>query len=297
MKKSLKDKGIKLPRYLSVNNAFYQDHKDAYLKYIEESLGFPMFAKPVNDAGSNGVAFISNSTALSLWLESLTPNTRFELDEFIDGELYHCDSLIKNGTVIFSQPAKYLFPVAEFLKGKPAASLFLLPNDPDFQLIKSFNRAVLKAFRRVPNGATHLEFFKRNGEFIFLEMAIRTPGGGLPLTYEKQFSFSMDEQHFRLQFGLPITLPPISYNGPFATWALIPKKKGTVKKLIPHSFNSSSDIACKVQNGDAIDSPTTVADYACSIVIWNDSYEGLLQDYLSFATFQACEYATESKNH
>jgi biotin carboxylase len=277
MKEVLNDK-IRIPKYVFFDYKEYIQNKEQYLNQIAQTLEFPIFAKPVDNAGACNTSKILSKEELVRWAEEHKSSSNFELDEFVNGTLYHIDSLIFNNKIIFSQVAKYAYPCFDFLQGKPVASIVVPDLDSESTEMKNFNKQVIKAISPVPNGGTHLEVFKKsNGELVFVEIAARTPGALVPQMYEKYYGFKIEELHFRLQMG---KMPSVNSNKKYySAWVAYPIQEGIVTALRSPTVKSQYDIIWKVKVGDKLSNPIELKDSALTILLWNDNYDVLREDF------------------
>lgn len=290
MKKHLGPKGVKLPNYTEFDSEAYKHNPEAYLQSIEQLLGFPMFAKPVDSAGSINTAFIQDTEALRAWSDKASESSHvYEIDEFIDGTLFHCDSVVKNGQVQFTLVSQYLHPNADALSGKALATMTLNPGAEDYKRLKQFAEEALSHFPILPDGVTHLEVFKKtsNNELVFLEVAARAPGGVAPEMYQIRTGVDIRQLHLRLHLGLSIEdsirqLHDQSKWGPFASMyqLVAPYHGGTISKLKPPVFHGGDyKIEWRCRENDIIKPASSIANVIVSTVFWNDDYDALEQDF------------------
>lgn len=100
------------------------------------------------------------------------------LSRFISGDVFHVDSLVSNGRVIFAGANKYGRPPMDVAhKGGAYISHTIPHGSDDEKELFEINLKLLKALG-LKTGATHAEFIKHtvDGEFYFLEVAARVGG-------------------------------------------------------------------------------------------------------------------------
>lgn len=290
MKKHLGPKGIKLPNYTEFDSVAYKTNPDTYLQSIEQFPGFPMFVKPIDSAGSINTAFIQDTRALRAWCDKASESGDvYEIDEFIDGTLFHCDSVVKNGQVQVTLVSKYLHPNMDALSGKALATMTLNPNTEDYNRLKQFAEKALSHFPMLPDGVTHLEVFKKtsNNELVFLEVAARAPGGVAPEMYKIRTGVDIRQLHLRLNLGLSIEdsikqLHDHSKWGPFASMyqLVAPYHGGTISKLKPPVFHGGGfNTEWRCREGEIIKPASSIANVIVSTVFWNEDYEALELDF------------------
>lgn len=278
MKQVVSQSGVRIPKAVKFNPSELANGAD-YLATIEKQLGYPIFAKQTDSAGSENVAKISDHAQLDFWCKRNKLNTNYELDEFITGELYHIDSLIKGGELIEQLICKYSCPNAEFLEGKALGSLQIDDSDCEFERLSWANKKILSSFESVPDGAFHLEvFLTDDNEIVFVEVAARAPGGWIPQMHKISRNYNIEEQHFLLQMGefTGLTVTP----GTYAAWIWFPQKEGMkVRKTKPAISDSKVNITWDLDNGEFQKKPVSVRDKVCGILLENNSYLRLKSDY------------------
>lgn len=278
MKERLRGCDIGLPAYVRFNGTEFQENPEQYAQNAVSLLGFPMFAKPINGSGSADTTKIANHEALLSWCNEHRLDDNFELDEFIEGTLYHCDSVIQNGKIVLSLACREITPCFNFASGKMLCSLIIPFADKDFEMITKFNHKVLEALVPPKNSVTHCEIFKtEDNELIFLEIAARAPGAKVPQLYEKCFGWNMQEIYFKMQMGLDINI-----GGNLSCYAancMFPRSSGKVltKNELPR-LTSRYEIYWDVEIGQNITRSTDITTTSCSLVIWNANYAELCRD-------------------
>lgn len=275
-----KMKGLEkyLPKYIPFDGKAYYSNPEKYAEQIADNLGFPIFAKPIDLAGSVGSSKIHNMGELKRWCELQKNNPHMELDEFIQGTLYHCDSFVKDGKILRIDIAKYIYPMADFLSGKPQGSIELLESDPDWSEITKFNTKMLQCLQP-PDGATHLELFKTNkGDLIFLECAARTPGALIPEMRQIATGVNCHVNHYKLQMGLNVDLQ--GARGPYGAWGCIPRLNGVLEETYePKGILSKCQMVWKNKPGDLLKKSEDIAEYAFSLILHNSDYAQLQKDF------------------
>ena len=175
MRMRAKSCGISIPAFCSLFN-------DNDINIFADTIPSPWVLKPRSEASSTGIIKVYDKE--SLWLNiNEMGNNRFKylLEQFKPGDVYHCDSLILDGKVIFSLTSKYLATPMEISQG---GGVFRSANVPygseDDKAIKKVNEQVMKGFG-LKHGASHTEFIKsiEDGKIYFLETSSRVGGAHL----------------------------------------------------------------------------------------------------------------------
>ncbi len=131
-----------------------------------------MFTKPVDSAGSFGTQKIFSTAELAKWAGQHHKSTNFEIDEYIEGKLYHSDIIVKDDNINNVFISKYSVPNADFIEGKALGSYTLDRKSNQYKKLNAFTLKVLKSFAPLPSGLFHLEFFEKDtGDLVFLEIA------------------------------------------------------------------------------------------------------------------------------
>jgi biotin carboxylase len=173
-----RDAGLTVPDFVpAINN----DEVAEYLTRVSP----PWVLKPRSDVSAIGIRKLETAEAVWAVIDEL--NNREALRErasyhvlarFIPGEVFHVDSMVNAGRVVFAGVNKYGRPPLQVAHGGGAYISQTVPHDsPDKKKLLEINRRLIKAMR-MQTGATHAEFIKSDadGEFYFLEIASRVGG-------------------------------------------------------------------------------------------------------------------------
>ncbi len=280
MKEVVFEAGLEVPKYCVFYPEEYRANPETYSAKVIDYLKLPVFVKPIDGASSYGVAKITSKEDLKSWMEkNLDSSMTYEIDEFIEGRLYHCDCLVKDNEIVFFSIGKQDQPCFNFFQGTPIATRMLDPTEPEYQRLKDYNKRVFEALSTVPNGATHLELFVTDdNRYVFLEIAARVPGGYIPECYSKMFDFPFEEASFRLQMEKPTAINTKIKN--YVAYFYFPKTQGRVIKRQVPPIHSEYDCDFFVELGDEItQDPSLVINVASKMLIWNKDKEALFQDF------------------
>ena len=172
MRMRAKSCGISNPNFCSLFN-------DYDINTFADTVPAPWVLKPRSEASANGIMKVYDKESLWIHINEMG-NNRFKylLEQFRPGDVYHCDSLVLNGKIIFSITSKYLTTPLEISQG---GGIFRTANiqydSEDDTAIKAINEQVIKGFG-LKHGATHSEYIKctDNGKIYFLETSSRVGG-------------------------------------------------------------------------------------------------------------------------
>ena len=149
------------------------------VNYYVDKVTAPWVVKPRDEASATGIKKVSSKEELWNVLDGLGDDRhRFLIEKFEPGDVYHVDSLVYEGKVLFAQSSRYLdtpFDVAH--GGGIFRSVTITKGSKDEIELQKANKKLLTAFG-LKYGATHTEFIKSKstGEFLFLETASRVGG-------------------------------------------------------------------------------------------------------------------------
>ena len=124
-----------------------------------------------------------------------------EIEEFVEGPMYHCDSVVRDGEVIFSAPSEYIARPGEYGPGRVAGSVLVSDSD----LLEELRREDSEVLRilGMESGVTHAEFFRRpSGELVFCEVAARPGGGGIDDIVAAGYGVELIRAAVELQCGV-----------------------------------------------------------------------------------------------
>ena len=283
---------LKQPRYLKFDYNRCKEDIVSYASTIMQALPFPIFAKPTNMASCFNVSEIHNEIQLMDWLGKRVPNESFELDEFVNADLYHCDSIIQNGVIKYVFPYKYSAPNAAFLRGEPIGSLPIQAEDTRYETVIRYNLQVIEIMSPPTNVVTHLEFFMDDKQNItFLEIAARAPGYEIPYIVEKMSYYNLEEVFVKIQMGLDFYFD-FSNKGLFASYMRYPRMQGSVKELLQPDIKSKYSLIHLFKKDDILTPSQNQSELAAIIVFWNQSYTVLREDFYKLTSFKPYIYCS-----
>jgi biotin carboxylase len=166
------DCGIRVPDFVPVV------HHDDIRFYLEHGAG-PWVLKPCQEASAIGIKKLIRAEELWPVLEQLgDKQSSFLLEQFVPGDVYHVDSVVSEGEVVFENVSRYGKPPMNVAQGGGVFTTFTVPrgSGEDAQL-REINRDLISGLGLV-RGVSHAEFIQAqaDGEFYFLECAARVGG-------------------------------------------------------------------------------------------------------------------------
>lgn len=173
MRVRTRERGILVPDFVHILNY------DAVREYMAR-VSPPWVLKPRAEVSTIGIARIGSADELWPQLEALGDRQSYHLlERYVPGDVYHADSIVYRGEVVFAEVHRYGRPPLDvFHGGGIAISRTVKRESEDEYALQVLNREVLSALG-MENGASHMEFIKgrEDGRFYFLEVGARVGGG------------------------------------------------------------------------------------------------------------------------
>jgi biotin carboxylase len=178
MRVAARHAGLAVPDFTSVFN-------DEVVAEWAARVPPPWVLKPRSFAAAIGIKTIANVEELWPALEAAgDKRTGCVLERFVHGDVYHVDSIVWNGEVVFATAFKYGRPPMEIAH---QGGIFVTKRLPDDSLE---GRGLLEANRRLQaafglgRGVSHSEFIRDGDRFLFLETSARVGGAFIADTIE-----------------------------------------------------------------------------------------------------------------
>lgn len=178
MSEAAKAAGIVLPEFVPLINA-----RD--IGSFMERVPSPWIIKPRSDVSAIGIRKVNDSAEVWGLVDEMNERENLRerasyylLAQFIAGEVFHVDSLVRNNRVLFAGANRYGRPPLEVAHGGGAyVSRTVAHRSADEKKLLEINRKLVKALK-LESGAAHAEFIKSDadGQFYFLEIAARVGG-------------------------------------------------------------------------------------------------------------------------
>ena len=118
--------------------------------------------------------------------------SKFLIERFIEGKVYHVDSVIKDGKVVASGVNEYGTTPFKVAQGGVFTSSTVEYKSKDRKQLERLNKKLLKAFNH-KDGVAHSEFLKSDadGEFYLVEIACRVGGAYIANVHENANGFNL----------------------------------------------------------------------------------------------------------
>lgn len=222
MRNTAKRAAIPMPRYMGVLN---HAELDAFMREVP-----PLWLlKPRTEASAMGIRKAQNSDEVWSHLGELGDSQSYYLlEQFIPGDIFHVDSIVWDGQILFSTVQRYGAPPLQVYQGGGIFnSRMLQPTHPDAIALSTLNAQVIAAMPH-RHGVTHAEFIKAHdgSGYYFLEIAGRVGGAFIGDMIEQATGINLWREWGKIEVALlrgePYQLPPVrsgEYGGLIVTLA------------------------------------------------------------------------------
>lgn len=180
MRDRARAKGILVPEFTGVFNY-------AQVAAFMARVPGPWVLKPRSEAGAMGIKKISRPDQLWAWLNQLgDQQSFFLLEQYVAGEVYHLDSLVWDGQVVFAAAQKYGRPPMNVShEGGVFVTRTLAYDSAERAELLALNQRLQSALGMY-FGAAHTEYIKgQDGQWYFLETAARVGGANIDQLVEE----------------------------------------------------------------------------------------------------------------
>lgn len=157
---------------------------------------FPFIIKPDMGTGSEGIKIFNDATEVVRFINETNlfqANCPVDLqvEEFIEGQMYHINGFILNGKIINCWPCVYPRQSIEMTRGNAASSYLLSSGNPLVKRLNDFAKEILQTLPTPLHTPFHLEVFHTpKDEIIFCEIASRIGGKGVRQAWQESFGIS-----------------------------------------------------------------------------------------------------------
>jgi hypothetical protein len=275
MRMRAKSCGISNPNFCSLFN----DHD---INKFADTVSAPWVLKPRSEASASGIIKVFDKESLWIHINEMG-NNRFKylLEQFRPGDVYHCDSLVLNGKILFSITSKYLTTPMEISQGGGIfRSANIHYNSEDDKAIKSVNEQVIKGFG-LKHGAAHSEYIKckDDGKIYFLETSSRVGGAHIAEMVAEASNVNLWKEWAAIEDALvketKYTLPKV--------------KKGYAGIVLTLSKFQHPDLSSFSDSEVCFRVPL---DYHAGLIVKSDSSERVLELLDDYANRLTTDFAT-----
>ena len=173
-----------------------------------ERVPAPWIIKPRSDVSAIGIRKVEEAEQVWRAIDELNEReslreraSYYLLAQFIPGEVFHVDSVVGDGRVLFAGANRYGRPPLEVAHhGGAYISRTIAHRSEDEKKLFEINRKLIKAFG-LQRGAGHAEFIKSDadGKFYFLEMASRVGGAYIAEVLEAASGLNLWREWARIE--------------------------------------------------------------------------------------------------
>ena len=172
----------------------------------------PWVLKPRSSAAAIGIKKVGSHDELWRALDAAGDNrSQTVLEQFVAGDVYHVDSIVWDGTVVFAVPFKYGRPPMEIAhEGGRWAPRRRAAASAEGAALLDLNRR-LQAMLRLHRGVSHSEFIRMGGAghgFVFLETSARVGGAFIVDTIEAATGVNLWAEWAKVEVGREDYVPP-----------------------------------------------------------------------------------------
>ena len=175
-------------------------------------VGKPLFTG--NDWDFDTIRRIHDAEQLWRALDELGDRqTSFLLEEFVPGDIFHVDSILSQGRVVFSSAHQYGKPPLQLMQQGGVFTTRTVDRDSaEWRELTGINARLAPALG-MRSGVTHAEFIRADGRVYFLEIAARVGGAFIADLVEQSTGINLWREWARLDVaelrGEPYVLPPL----------------------------------------------------------------------------------------
>jgi biotin carboxylase len=193
MRVNARDRGIPVPRFTPVFN-------DGDVEEWIARVPPPWVLKPRSSAAAIGIKRVNTGDELWRGLHAAGDDrSACLLEQFVPGDVYHVDSVLRDGRVIFAVAFKYARPPMQIAHEGGIFITRRLPDDSDEgRALVEINRRLQQEFG-MGSGVSHTEFIGTGREYLFLETSARVGGAFIVDTIEAATDINLWREWARLE--------------------------------------------------------------------------------------------------
>lgn len=282
MKAHVKDAGLKVP---AAEHLPEVDQWPSYAALVER-LGTKLVVKPVSSAGTNAVDIVCSEEEFERKRSACAREEMlFEVEEYVAGRLFHCDTIWDGGELRFSGCTSYASPTIDFQRGAPLGGRTMVPES---QLTREISEFCIRAVRAlgVRAVAQHTEVIVgSDNEITFVESGARPPGMLVAQMYEKAFGRNIVEE--TLSAHLPGAQAERTHPLPTrlereAFYLVYPKGDGTVSGINESPVRDRENVLVRVHSevGERHSGCRSNLDLVGTVLAWGtaDEIDGVYEE-------------------
>ena len=195
--------GVNVPDFVPLVN------REEVTEFMER-VPAPWIIKPRSDVSAIGIRKVSEAGEVMRTIDEMNERENLRerasyylLARFVPGEVFHVDSVVKDGKVVFAGANEYGRPPMQVAhQGGAYISRTLERASDDERALFDANKKLVKALG-LERGATHAEFIKGadDGKFYFIEIAARVGGAYISEVLEAATGVNLWREWARLEIA------------------------------------------------------------------------------------------------
>lgn len=207
MRVKAREVGVRIPDFVGI---IHHDHIREFLARVPP----PWMLKPRSEASAIGIQKLDQPDDVWLAIDALgDAQSTYLLEQMVPGDLYHVDSIVAHGKVMFAQPSRYHRPLFDVYHGGGVYATRTLPSDrPEYGPLRAVNEQLLTGYG-YQCGASHTEFMRAHadGQFYFIETSARVGGANTAEMVEAATGLNLWSEWAKVEIDhdRPYELPPL----------------------------------------------------------------------------------------
>ncbi|MEU1732328.1 hypothetical protein [Streptosporangium sp. NPDC020145] len=264
MKERLRERGVRVPDFAPFTEANALELLRRHGAVV---------AKPRRGESSAGIVFLDDAEDVRRFAATTSKDelARYEVEERVDGRLFHIDSVVRDGVPLAAVAGRSVEETTSYRRLEAFRDVAVGPGATLDRLL-AFNRRVLACYPDF-SGVTHHEVFLTQDsggsgdEVCFCEIGGRAGGGGIIPGFRSRTGVNLDEVVIRSQLGLEVPRPPDP--APHLTgYALVYAPAGRLDTdLTPPAEDWIIDTQLRFQVGDVMPRPAAWNQAAVTVTV------------------------------
>lgn len=203
MRRMARESGIPCPEFIGV---FNPEEINEYL----ENTSAPWIIKPRTEVNAFGIRKCVTKDQVWQTLNDLDARntwrdhpSQFLIERFIEGKVFHVDSVVEKGRVVAAGVSIYGRPPMSVSHHGGVFTTSILPyKSKEGKELEKLNKKLLKAFE-YERGVSHAEFLQsaETGEFFLLEVAARVGGAYIANVLEQAAGYNLWREWAKLEIA------------------------------------------------------------------------------------------------
>ncbi|SFR28733.1 hypothetical protein SAMN04488564_11541 [Lentzea waywayandensis] len=289
MKEALAEQGVRVPRHLAVG----PETSLGELGRFARSVPGRLVLKPRSQGASMGVRVLEAPEDLLALAVADGIEEGYEVEEFVDGWIYHSDGVVRDGELIWYCPTRYVTTAYAF-QHERTPMVCATPDDRALvRRMFDYAQSVVTALGLV-DSAFHLEMFHTpDDELVFLEIGNRFGGAGVPVHLREVFGVDMPREAVLACLREPseLTVPPMMVDFPgvgASGWVFVPLNEPDTCRVT--AVNGLGELPASVVHsvtpevGEVVNDPPDTWNTAGRFFVAGETTESVERDLAKIAT-------------